>query len=999
MRNSSVDTTKETVNSFDSNNSTSTVSKGLSEHQSQPKRKKLYSTFEDFSEGTLREFIEGSGVHPSFFENGAIEIVSDTRIENGEPSENPIAEFLRWSQSESQAGFALRESFFAALMFNEDGSPWQAKLSFQKWNEGKNRYNKPYLAPKEAGSRAFLPPIPAAVRQAISKRNGVEFPSDGSFWDFVEQHPEIPIPLTEGGKKSLCAISQGYAAIALYGKDCLTLKQQDGSYIVNPELARFCQPGRTFVIALDRDEKPETVRSVGYAIKRACELLEQFSGVTAKVALWQNSEGKGLDDLCIQSGADAVEFAIENAIALPRVPAVEVPQCLKDKFLPHIEGAEPSEYLFLIATELKHVSPSDQSDCIQGILILAAEHLDSNKTDLLLTFITKSTKLGKKSLKKDLETVKANRQRISLDVWLKTQDLLGLHAIEGDGDSKRSVSPIKDGMTFPQMVSASLFQDPWICVARKLYQWTGTYYRYSNDEVELSRIQAFANEFEVDRDERTSYPFANPVAVKNALEWVKMQFAVSYDRCNPSGLNCTNGVLQISYTGKRGNIPEFTLVPHNPDFYYLYEPMVTYDPQAPSEDCDRLMDALDKPQQEVLLEVGSASFDLETVRKHHGRNIKGLLIKGVGSNGKDAHKEAFSLLFGRSGLTSVTLQDFQQYDEGRKFPLAKLVTSRINWASENKKGISIDDLQSLKQAITGEELDHELKGQNEKPFKPKAVFIFNLNDVPNIKAGLQAIQDRFAVISYNKVYATKPNPAKGEMQADPRYKYDRDFMRNHVLSAFLNRVIAAFTDLMQNGIDYSCCDEALEKIQVQNSHLFEFAKDSGLTFDRGSVIPVKDLWRELEQYYIDTDVLTINTDGRRVWADDVRPGDPYIKAANQLPRHIQKLYPQCEKVEIGHRQMGIKGLTFAPPSIETIGTEPTKVEEPDAQPQPDQTSETTEALPTWAKVGGYFLDVSGNLIRIEAIQRTSDGVLLIDRDGDKYKLSECRPEIIPTSLR
>ncbi|MBD1859286.1 MULTISPECIES: VapE domain-containing protein [Leptolyngbya] len=286
-------------------------------HQDPLKKKILYKTFDEFEKGIRSEFIEGSAIHPDFFDEGEIEIVSDTRIKNGEPVENPIAEFLGWSQSDSQAGFSNRESYFAALMFCEDGSRWQAKLSYQSWDSEKARYGKPYKAPKGNGSRAYLPPIPVSIRARISERYEVKFPSDGSFWDFVESHPEISIIVTEGGKKSLSAISQGYVTISLYGCNAGYYKNEDGTYSLIDDLKRFCQEEREFILAFDQDSHPSTQKRVAGAIRRMDTLLRsEADGIGVRVAEWDGAIAKGLDDLIVAQSSEAFDRAVSEAKGL-----------------------------------------------------------------------------------------------------------------------------------------------------------------------------------------------------------------------------------------------------------------------------------------------------------------------------------------------------------------------------------------------------------------------------------------------------------------------------------------------------------------------------------------------------------------------------------------------------------------------------------------------------------------------------------------------------------
>ncbi|MFM6912870.1 MAG: DUF5906 domain-containing protein, partial [Dolichospermum sp.] len=258
----------------------------------------------------------------------------------------------------------------------------------------------------------------------------------------------------------------------------------------------------------------------------------------------------------------------------------------------------------------------------------------------------------------------------------------------------------------------------------------------------------------------------------------------------------------------------------------------------------------------------------------------------TGSNGKDALREAISTIFGKQGVTSATLNDFQQYDDGRRFPLSSLIYSRINWASENTNSSKLDRIQSLKAAITGNPLVAEAKGKDGQEFTPNSVFLFNINDVPNMQGSLEAILSRYGVLDFKKTYKTNADPSKGELEADPRFAYDPLFLRLMVCPALLNRLLDSLKDLMVNGIDYSCTREALEDIQSENSHLFQFIQDTGLTYDPNSYLSAADIWTRLEQWYLDNGTLTYEETStgkqKAIWADQSRFADRNIKAVNQV---------------------------------------------------------------------------------------------------------------------
>ncbi|WP_267209706.1 hypothetical protein, partial [Brucella melitensis] len=84
-----------------------------------------------------------------------------------------------------------------------------------------------------------------------------------------------------------------------------------------------------------------------------------------------------------------------------------------------------------------------------------------------------------------------------------------------------------------------------------------------------------------------------------------------------------------------------------------------------------------------------------------------------------------------------------------------------------------------------------------------------------------------------------------ELLADPRFAYDVDFVQECVAPAFLNKMIAGLQALIAEGIDYSCTQQALEEIQAENSHLFQFCKDTGLGYKANGIVTAFDIWQRL----------------------------------------------------------------------------------------------------------------------------------------------------------
>jgi hypothetical protein len=324
------------------------------------------SAFNAFAAKIEQEFIEGSAIAPSLYQS-AVQIVSDTETTAGGEVHYPIHEAFNWKLT--RFGQQARVTQYAALLTNEDGSVWQGKLSQPRVDRDKTKRNfkqslhrgsiedvefwklieahpdqvvyQKYETPigkaifqiDSQRSTIYLPPVPLDIRRRIARRHGILDPTFAPnrsarrrgiqlapFWEWIAQHPEIPIVWTEGGKKALCLLSQGEVAIALYGvnggylaKDVLGNPIQP--YLA-PDVARFAVPGRMTLLAFDQDAKETTRQRVNGATQRFSRLLQAATHQPPLITFWDGNQGKGVDDLVVNQGVTAWEQARSAALPL-----------------------------------------------------------------------------------------------------------------------------------------------------------------------------------------------------------------------------------------------------------------------------------------------------------------------------------------------------------------------------------------------------------------------------------------------------------------------------------------------------------------------------------------------------------------------------------------------------------------------------------------------------------------------------------------------------------
>ncbi|RCJ40105.1 hypothetical protein A6770_38215 [Nostoc minutum NIES-26] len=123
------------------------------------------------------------------------------------------------------------------------------------------------------------------------------------FWEWVKQHPEIPIILCEGEKKAACLLSLGFVAIALPGIWNGRVGKKDFDERLHPDLVPLAQPGRKFIILFDYETKLKTRWSVYSATVRTGKAIVA-AGAECEVASLPGPQ-KGVDDFVVERGFDA----------------------------------------------------------------------------------------------------------------------------------------------------------------------------------------------------------------------------------------------------------------------------------------------------------------------------------------------------------------------------------------------------------------------------------------------------------------------------------------------------------------------------------------------------------------------------------------------------------------------------------------------------------------------------------------------------------------------
>jgi phage/plasmid-associated DNA primase len=464
----------------------------------------------------------------------------------------------------------------------------------------------------------------------------------------------------------------------------------------------------------------------------------------------------------------------------------------------------------------------------------------------------------------------------------------------------------------------------WISVENVLHQWTGTHYGPVADLELAPKVAEFLCRLSyVDRKTGEDvHHWARPARVDEAIQWLKRRTAASIEDFNPgNALNLQNGVLSWSWEDRR---LVTRLDPHDPAQRFTYCQGYSYDPGASRDTLDRLLQAVEDGEQDTFQRVMGSGLELARYRAIQGRP-RAILAIGDGQNGKDTLQGAMSETLGNRGFTHCSIGDFQQYDRGRKFPLAPLYGSRINWSSENTGYARLESIQSLKTAITGERMSYEVKNVQEISYSPNTLLIFNCNDPPRLDASSAAMESRWHVMAFRKRFTSRPDPDKpNELQADPRLKDDHQFIREAVCPAMLNWLLEGLQLAVLEGITYDPDSEALEAVRRQSCHLFDFADDARLVADPDGQVEASFVFELLWNWYQSQRILHVDPSTKRpTWNTHDLGGDHPVKIPRDLAARLRAVFPELrsERGTDKSRRSVLHGVHFVTADITGGGME------------------------------------------------------------------------------
>lgn len=358
-----------------------------------------------------------------------------------------------------------------------------------------------------------------------------------------------------------------------------------------------------------------------------------------------------------------------------------------------------------------------------------------------------------------------------------------------------------------------LFEDKKHCtIADTIHEWDGDHYKQVDDGILKKQIWIKL---------ASDYPKQfKDVTVNNCLKVLKGISFETPEKLNIGGFNLANGTLQINVVD--GKV-QTELIPHDPTNIFNYCSPVKYDPDADPKYAKQLLECIDEPYRIIWLRSMASSLALNEVRQRWGR-IKGLIMTGTGSNGKDTVMIPIRQLF-QTSMTAVDSVAMKQYDEGRKFGVYSLLGSLINYCSEAKNINALSDCSVFKSIVSGDIINLERKGKDEHPYTPQCILVFSTNERWEIKDNSEAVRSRLCEIPFKKTYSV--NPKQGQLKADPRFHNDPKWVAENVAPALLNMLIEELQNVLDHGIDYTVTDQDMDQIKYEQDPIYQSIIDAG----------------------------------------------------------------------------------------------------------------------------------------------------------------------------
>ena len=271
--------------------------------------------------------------------------------------------------------------------------------------------------------------------------------------------------------------------------------------------------------------------------------------------------------------------------------------------------------------------------------------------------------------------------------------------------------------------------------------------------------------------------------IDEVIEYIKRSTYINikeFYKFDESGLiNLKNGVLD----------PEtLELYPHSPDYLFLWQLPVKYDPLAKAKKIEKFLREIVAPEDvETLLRV--AAYPLMP-----GQPFQvAIFLVGSGANGKSTFLNLLKALYGHENVSALSIHDL----ENNRFAPASLIGKLANICADIPSN-PLDKIETFKAITGGDSIQVEKKFKQSYPVPYlRAKLIFSANKLPELSEYNYASLRRFIIIRFPyKFEGARKNP-----------NLLKELTTESELSGFLNIILNAYIRLKREGFATKSVEE------------------------------------------------------------------------------------------------------------------------------------------------------------------------------------------------
>jgi len=390
---------------------------------------------------------------------------------------------------------------------------------------------------------------------------------------------------------------------------------------------------------------------------------------------------------------------------------------------------------------------------------------------------------------------------------------------------------------------------------QEIFSFNGSYYEPNGEALIKERVQYYLDDI-------------------NGLEYIKKEVVgyirnhayVDRETLNPplNLINFKNGIYDFETK---------TFTQHSPEYYFLGEIPVNYDPNVKYEKWEKFIDDITYPEDKKFIQELCGYL---LYRKYRWAIL--VILLGHGRNGKTTFINVLTFVLGKENMGHITLYML----ECNRFASSHLYKKFANLCADPHEH-EIKDTALIKQLTGCDAIFAEEKHKPGFHFESYAKLIFAYNILPEIKDKTLAMSERLAVIEF-------PNEFKKDNPECDLYMFEK-LTTDEEKTGIINWMLEGLERLLKNNnfTPYRDFNNILEYKKKCQDPVYLFI-NSCLEYDHNVVTKKKVVYLEYKKF-CEKNKLPILND---VW----------------LSRKLKQFFPSEWKIEEGQEKettwMGLK---------------------------------------------------------------------------------------------